>query len=875
MTKSNNHSEEAVQILLKQCAELLKTDPQKTIILANEVIKISKEFDYHTGVGRGYLILGQVYFSEHQFSETIRYIKKAIEYLKNTPPFLFDAHIRIGAAHFRIGNLSNSFIHNLKALQIAISENDQIRKAQALTSVGNSHVLSGDYLKAIDYYRQALRIYEDSDDLDGRLSVLNNICHGYNQEEKYAESLEFGLSALELLKSHDDSERKKLHPTESYILSNVGLAAVKTDQVDFAEKLFNEGLSLLAKSKDYYGEFYSLRGLGEVNLWRGRSHDAIFYFQKAIDLAEKYQLVAELMKGNKAISEAYKQMGQFEKAYQHYEKFHEYEKHIVRDEMAHKISFLEAKFQLEHAKQEAEYYQQQNAALVHEIEERKKAQKIALKQTEYFKSIFEHSFFPFVVLNSERQIENCNKAFEDLFGYEKNELIGRSYLPFFQTKKAEQEIKKIRQQIASGKRAEITTQRHHKNGTLIDVEILVTPIILDEQLLGTLVHFHDIRLQLEKEQVLTNAKKMAEEANKTKSEFLAIMSHEIRTPLNGIIGMSNLLKESGLDEDRLQMVGVVQQSGESLLKIVNNILDFSKIEAGKVELETRPTSIRQCVEDAIENVAPYAHEKGLAIGSIFEQPIPALVLGDSVRLQQILINLLNNGVKFTEQGEVFIFVDYSWSTDDEIEVQFEIKDTGIGIPEDKMDRLFKLFSQVDTSTTRKYGGTGLGLMICNRLVELMGASITVQSQIGVGSTFSFKLRMTILKEFNIHNKRRQRHAVLNQKILVVDSNKSVGLSIQKQTAVLGFDSIVVQTTPSANNWIKKQEENISILLCEIELINSVEGMEFIERCITSGLSIIGLTSIGYSKHHIEAFSAYLQKPVKFDNLETVLNMVLG
>ncbi len=529
----------------------------------------------------------------------------------------------------------------------------------------------------------------------------------------------------------------------------------------------------------------------------------------------------------------------------------------------------------------------------------KKAENELKESKERFRTVMEAIVDPVVVYDKQGQVTYLNPAFTRVFGWSSDELMGKKidFVPDEEVLATQQVIAKVfKGENLSG----FETIRKTKNNKLIAIRVGAA-LLLDTlgKPSGIVVNLQDIsrekqarndlgqmnqdlEIAIERANILAQK---AEVANIAKSEFLANMSHEIRTPMNGIIGMTSLLLGTNLSSEQLEFTETIRTSGDALLDIINDILDYSKIEAGKLELENIDFDLRVTLDDVSELIAIKAGEKNLEFINMFHHNVPSLLCGDPGRLRQILINLSGNSIKFTKTGEVSIHTTLDHEDATHVTLRFSIIDTGIGIPENRMDRLFQSFSQVDNSTTRKYGGTGLGLTISKQLSQKMGGKIGVESEEGKGSTFWFtaifkkqpedRAKNIIIPE-NISNKR----------ILIVDDNATNRYILREQLKIWNCRYKEASGGQEALEELKQGVSDndpfeIAILDMQMpEMDGKTLGENIKQNPELKKTILILMSSMGQrgdAKQLLEiGFAAYLIKPVRqsqlFDCLAKVSNV---
>ena len=538
------------------------------------------------------------------------------------------------------------------------------------------------------------------------------------------------------------------------------------------------------------------------------------------------------------------------------------------------------------------------AKAMHEIDERKQIE-CALKESEHLPaSIF--SFLPdaTMVIDRDGKVICWNRSMERLTGVGAEQMLGKGdyeyALPFYGDRRPILIDVVLDSSLLN--RGISYNIKKQENGSFVadicipnlrgnKVYVQATASALynsDGSLHGAIESVRDISELKRTELELIKSKEKAEEATRAKSEFLANMSHEIRTPLNAIIGMTSLLMDEDSGQCNKEYIEIVRRSGDALLDIINNILDFTKIEAGMLELERQPFVLGECLQMTLDVVGVEAKRKGLPIECIIDDYVPTVVLGDPTRIRQILINLLNNAVKFTEKGKISVAVSGEKNEEGLFEIHFAVTDTGIGIPEDKMGRLFQSFSQVDASMDRLYGGTGLGLAISKRLTELMGGKIWAESKAGNGSTFHFIIPVepTLCGPIEIGRSAStvdaSRESSFGLKILLAEDNPINQIVAKKLLMKLGYSADVVSNGAEVLQALETQHYDVILMDLQMPIMDGFKATKEICRKWPRNErpAIIAMTASALEGDREMCLAAgmddYVSKPVKMEMLKAAL-----
>lgn len=518
---------------------------------------------------------------------------------------------------------------------------------------------------------------------------------------------------------------------------------------------------------------------------------------------------------------------------------------------------------------------ERHIAIRTDITDRKRIEAQLSEQLHLVEELIEAIPLPVYLKDSTGRYVRLNRAFERFFRISREELIGRTLNDLLPPEDTALHTEKDAELFASKGMQSYEAAVHSKDGlihnTVYRKAVLTRSDGSVSGLLGVIV---DITERKRAEVEVLRAKEAAEAASRAKSDFLANMSHEIRTPMNGVIGMTDLALETALTSEQREYLTIAKSSAESLLTIINDILDFSKIEAGKLLVEEISFDLYRLIAEVLKPLALRAHEKGIELLSEILQDVPRYVKGDPSRIRQVLVNLVGNAIKFTDNGEIALRTELLQLQDGHAIIHFAVRDTGIGIAPDKQDLIFDAFSQEDTSTTRKYGGTGLGLSICRRLVELMGGRIWLHSQIGEGSTFHFSVQLELSEQAK--SSQGTHVNLIGRRILVVDDNATNRRILSSMLSLLKTVPRDVNSAQAALALMQEGNSDFDCILLDAQM-PQMDGYELARRLHAAYKHLPPMLMLssgalrGDAQRCQEAgIAGFFSKPISLDELQAAL-----
>jgi PAS domain S-box-containing protein len=512
---------------------------------------------------------------------------------------------------------------------------------------------------------------------------------------------------------------------------------------------------------------------------------------------------------------------------------------------------------------------------IQDITEQKKVELRLQESIERYTSLKKYNHDAVFSLDLEGNIINTNVMAEQFTGYAVHEMAGLNFSKFIGSRNLKRKLSAL---LEDGSSEKIIDKIAHKDGQMIEVITTIAPIIINEETVGYYILAKDITEQKK----LLIAKEAAEKTNKAKSEFLAMMSHEIRTPMNGVIGMTHLLQDTTqLDTQQEEYVDIIRKSGNTLLTIINDILDFSKIESGKTDLVEEPLDIRECVAETLDILSSKAAEKHLEITYSVHSQVPGTVIGDAERIKQVLMNVIGNAVKFTYTGGVAITVERWLHTSNMVHLKFVIRDSGIGIPMNKINQLFQPFYQLDHFMTRKSEGTGLGLAISKKLVEKMGGDIWVEHTDGPGATFVFTVALKeeerVVPPVQEESSKEEQPVPRALKILVAEDHEINQLVLRKMLEKLGHSVTIVENGNEVLQAVAFEPFDIIFMDVQMPHMNGLDASKSIKETLAMEACpiIIAVTANALKGDREKCLAAgmddYISKPIKREVIAEILS----
>lgn len=736
------------------------------------------------------------------------------------------------------GNYSGALLKLKKALEISENNNDSVSIARSLYTIGDVFKSLESHDRAVLYFKQAFQYYEGMHDVPFSILALNKIAHTtldkamlLNDSISYQKALQYYNKALKLSLMIEDKHRQAVaYINLANAYNKLGQKSGNKDYLFHSLDFSMRGLKLSKEGKDRVREAMNLANMGEVYETLEQFPKALTFYKSALVIFEKADATYWITYENSAIGKIYLQMKDYPQALKHT---------LISLNLAKKNN-LKAFI--------SESYQQLSA--------------IYAAQKDYEKAFASQRLW---------------NTYKDSISSDAATLSVLRLQTELESEKKDKEIELL------NKNKEIQNEKIY-NQTIFRNSLIVAVVFL--LVLLSLV-YNRYRVKQKAAVEILKAKETAEQAKEMQEQFLANTSHEIRTPMNGIIGMTSQLLDTKLSEEQQEYMNAIKESSGNLLVIINDLLDLSKIKAGKMAFENIPFKLSDSFKNLIYTLQYRSTEKNIRLLSSIDERIPPVLSGDPVRLNQVLLNLAGNAIKFTEEGEVKISAELLKDDGKNIHIVFSVRDTGIGIPTNKLDTIFESFTQVNATTTRKYGGTGLGLTIAKQIIEQQGGTISVSSKVKEGSTFSFTLAFSRTERqpretsslFSQTNRKMQN--LSNVSILVVDDNR---VNQRVATLTLKKWKVQVDVADDAKMAISKlKEKHFDLVLMDIAMpeMDGIAAMRYIRDKFPAPLNaipIVAMTAsalLGEREKCIElGMNDYISKPFNPSDLYEIIANLL-
>ena len=916
-----------VDIFLNLSQIYLSISMDSSIEYARLAMRSAKAIHDSKRIAEAYKLLGTASYYKAEFDQVISFYDSSLAAFKIANDSFGQARVlnNLGIVYHQIGDLRTSIEYYLKSLDFKTSLNDSIGIANTNNNIGSIYYDLEEYASSYEYFRKALIISETMGNDNSIQSILNNMGLISQELGQHQKAVELFNKSIEYGKKTDDI----LGIADTY--HNLGKSKVMLGK-------YLEGLDFYNKALAIYRELgvtesHTLNNIGQAYIELDYYNQALKFLNKALsDATEKNQfnVMCDIYQN---LAVAYERMGNYEKAYENYIKFNEFDDSIRSQNFDARIEKISTKHEIEKSqeqiqkaklaldKKEAELTrrnfviysviagfiaalvfafvlyrmgvqkQRVNLKLMNQNDEVMRSQSIIKKinkalteNEEKLRSIFDVSPYSIVVLDAGNKIVDCNDTSLELFRVKSsNDLLDRS----IETLVAKQEDQEDKQGILECirknelNRSQFTLAR--MDGSTFEAELTGRVIRNPHgEIDSYVVVANDITERLNFVESLKEAKMNAEESDRLKTAFLANMSHEIRTPMNSIVGFSNLLNDPKLKADKKQeFLQHILQSSNLLLNLIDDIIDISKIEAGQMNINVQQFKVNAVVKDTFSSFRESSTNDKLKFKLVIPRGTDELLCNtDPLRLRQVLTNLLSNAVKFTPSGAI----ELGYKLDprkNKPRMEFYVKDTGIGIPEDKLDLIFERFRQVDDSQSRQYGGTGLGLAISKRLVELIGGSIRVESQEGKGSTFYFTMPYLLPEEKDISSQQfdSKKYNWKGKNILIAEDENSNFELIKAAISNTQINILRANNGEEALDVVNSGEA-VDLILMDIRMpvMNGYDATRQI-KSVNKKIPIVAITAYAMSEDEAKSIKAgcdkYVSKPIRPVKLLEMINELIS